>query len=235
MSESSRRTRTVIGGLAAGGALAALAPAGLAAAGPSDTEVDANTPGIAVGRPDLKNPAPGLRVAQQFGDSVFNQSTQINRTLDDSPLGTGYHQVFGQAGNVRYDKTDDKYYYDTATGKNGTFKGILNTAPADQFGNVLPVRECNLKGDRGSGAPGSALRLAKSNSAAAQCRSQPALRFLRFTATFPHSEKPRTFTRGAPGRPCSVSRWSNVPITPWPRSSTFTSGGTRIVWPPMIE
>ena len=31
MSEGSRRTRTVIGGLAAGGALAAFAPAGMAA------------------------------------------------------------------------------------------------------------------------------------------------------------------------------------------------------------
>ena len=35
---------------------------------------------------------------------------------------------------------------------------------------------------------------------------QPALRFFRLTATLPHSEKPRTFTRGAPGRPCSFSR-----------------------------
>jgi len=153
MSETSRRTRTVIGGLAAGGALAAFAPAGMAAAAPTATEVEANTPGTAVGRPDLTNPAPGLRAAQQFGDSVFNQSTQINKTLDDSPVGVGYHQVFGQAGNVRYDTADQKYYYDTATGKNGSFKGVLNTAPADQLGNVLPIRECNLKADPGSGAP----------------------------------------------------------------------------------
>ena len=30
---------------------------------------------------------------------------------------------------------------------------MLNTAPADQLGNVLPVRECNIKGDPARGAP----------------------------------------------------------------------------------
>jgi hypothetical protein len=159
MSERSVRTRTVIGGLAAGGALAAFVPVGMASAAPKTGEVEANTPGTAVGRPDLDNPAPGLRAAQQFGDSVFNQSTQVNKTLDDSPLGTGYHQVFGAAGKLRYDETDGKYYYNAAstdpkiTGTNGSFKGVLNTAPADQLGNILPVRECNLKAQAGSGAP----------------------------------------------------------------------------------
>lgn len=152
MSERSRRTRVVVGGLAAGGALMAIAPAGIAAAEKADGEVEANTPGTAVGRPDLHNPAPGLRVAQQFGDSVFNQTTPVNKALDDSPVGVGYHQVFGQAGTVRYDKEDAKYYYD-GKGTNGAFKGVLNTPPADQLGNVLPIRECNLKGDPSSGAP----------------------------------------------------------------------------------
>jgi len=113
-----------------------------------------NTPGTAaVGRPDLTNPAPALRAAQQFGDSVFSQTPGINKTLDESPLGTGYHEAFGQAGKVRYDQADGKYYYDKTTGSNGAFKGVLNTAPADQLGNVLLVRECNLKGDPASGAP----------------------------------------------------------------------------------
>jgi hypothetical protein len=89
--EGSVRTWTVIGGLAAGGALAAPAPAGMASAAPTANQVEANTPGTAVGRPDLTNPAPGLRAAQQFGDSVFSQTPGINKTLDDSPLGTGYH------------------------------------------------------------------------------------------------------------------------------------------------
>ena len=153
MSERSVRTRTVIGGLAAGGALAALAPAAVAAAGPSATEVEANTPGTPVGRPYSPNSAPGLRATQQFGDSIFNQTPGINKTLDDSPLGDGYHEVFGQAGKVRYDAADQKYYYDTATGKNGSFKGVLNTPPADQIGNIIPIKECNLKGDPRSGAP----------------------------------------------------------------------------------
>jgi hypothetical protein len=152
MSERSTRTRTIVGGLAAGGALMALAPIGVASAVKQQGEVEANTPGTAVGRPDLHNPAPGLRAAQQFGDSVFNQSTQINKTLDDSPVGAGYHTVFGNAGTVRYDKDDAKYYYD-GKGTNGAFTGVLNTPPADQLGNVLPIRECNLKGDPSSGAP----------------------------------------------------------------------------------
>ena len=91
MSDRSRRTRTVIGGLAAGGALAAVAPAGMAAAAAGANEVPADTPGAAVGRPNLNNPAPGLRTAQQFGDSIFNDSNPINGALDDSPIGTGYH------------------------------------------------------------------------------------------------------------------------------------------------
>ncbi|MDX1885093.1 hypothetical protein [Mycolicibacterium sp. 120270] len=157
MSERSRRTRTVIGGLAAGGALAAFAPAGIAAADVNPTkdgdQVNPETPGASVGRPDLTNPAPGVRLAQQFGDSVFNQSTAFNKTLDDSPLGTGYHQTFGTRGDLTFNEKSGKYEYTKGTGSNGSFKGVLNTPPADQLGNVLPVRECNLKGDPSSGAP----------------------------------------------------------------------------------
>ncbi len=157
MSERSRRTRTVIGGLAAGGALAAFAPAGVAAADVNPTkpgdQVNAETPGASVGRPDLNNPAPGLRAVQQFGDSVFNQTPGVNKTLDDSALGTGYHQTFGERGDLAFNEETGKYEYTKGTGTNGSFKGVLNTPPADQLGNVLPVRECNLKGDPSSGAP----------------------------------------------------------------------------------
>jgi hypothetical protein len=83
----------------------------------------------------------------------LNQTPGTNKTLDDSPLSTGYHEAFGLAGKVSYDQADGKYYYDKTTGSIGAFKGVLNTAPADQLGNVLPVRECNLKGDPASGAP----------------------------------------------------------------------------------
>ena len=61
------------------------------------------------------------------------------------------------------------------------------------------------------------------------------LRVLRLIPTPPHSENPRTVTVGAPGVPFPSTTWSNPPITPRPRTSTFTSGGTSIVWPPMIE
>lgn len=165
MSERSVRTRTVIGGFAAGGALAALAPAGMAAAAVTDvnpdkpeTQVNAETPGASVGRPDLNNPAPGLRAAQQFGDSIFNQTPGINKTLDDSPVGTGYHQVLGKRGDLAFNEESGKYEYTVGSGSNGSFKGVLNTAPADQLGNVLPIRECNLKGQPGSGAPVFGLR-----------------------------------------------------------------------------
>jgi hypothetical protein len=94
MSGRSRRARTIIGGLAAGGALAAFVPAGATDVNKDkdDVQVNADTPGAAVGRPDLKNPAPGVRVAQQFGDSLFNDDTTITKTLNGSALGTSYHQ-----------------------------------------------------------------------------------------------------------------------------------------------
>jgi hypothetical protein len=158
MSERSTRTRTIVGGLAAGGALAAFAPAGLAAAAPEPTKVDADTPGHAVGRPDLDNPAPGLRAIQTVGDQVFNDSTDINKTLNSSPLGTGYHTAFGQRGDLEFNDTTGKYEYTLGTGSEGAFKGVLNTAPADQLGNILPVRECNLVRDAGTLAPAVSFR-----------------------------------------------------------------------------
>jgi hypothetical protein len=153
MSDRSRRTRTVVGGVTAGGLLAIIAPAGLAAAAAGENEVKADTPGAAVGRPDLKNPAPGLRAAQQFGDSIFNDSTPVNKALDTSPVGTGYHQVFGQQGDLRYDQEDGVYYYNTKTGYNGAFTGVLNTTPGNIVGDAIPLRECQLESDPGSLAP----------------------------------------------------------------------------------
>jgi len=166
MSERSRRTRTVIGGFAAGGALTAFVPAGIASAvdnPPKDTVVDADSAGYAVGRDNLHNPAPGLRAAQTFGDQVFNDDTPINSTLNGSPIGQGYHQAFGTRGELTQvdtnaDGTPDTYKYKVGSGTEGAFKGVLNTTPADQFGNVLPVRECNLKHDAGSLAPEFAVR-----------------------------------------------------------------------------
>lgn len=165
MSERSVRTRTVVGGLAAGGALAALAPAGMASAVVDEngnptpgTQVDPDSPAYSVGRDNLHNPAPGLRLAQTFGDQAFNNNTDINKALNGSPLGTAYHDTFGTRGTfVQVDTNDDKVpdttKYVVGSGKEGSFKGVLNTSPADQLGNVLPVRECNIKRDPASGAP----------------------------------------------------------------------------------
>ena len=130
----------------------------MAFAGQGTNEVPADTPGAAVGRPNLDNPAPGLRVAQQFGDSVFNDANPINEALDDSPIGTGYHDVFGQQGTLRFDEDDQIYYYDKTTGENGSFKGVLNMAPGDVIGDAVPVRECNLESDPGTLAPKISIR-----------------------------------------------------------------------------
>jgi len=166
MSERSVRTRTVIGGLAAGGALAALAPAGMAAADdnpPDGTLTSPDSPAYSVGRDNLHNPAPGLRAAQTFGDQIFNDSTAVNTALNGSPIGDAYHGTFGTSGTFEPvdtdgDGQDDALYYKVGSGEEGSFKGVLNTTPADQFGNVLPVRECNLKRDPGTGAPVFAVR-----------------------------------------------------------------------------
>ena len=64
LSARSRRTRALLGGVMAGGVLALAAPAGLAFA---------DTPGDTVGRPDLENPAPGVRAAQAVGDATVQQ------------------------------------------------------------------------------------------------------------------------------------------------------------------
>lgn len=161
MSERSVRTRTVIGGFAAGGALATLAPAGMAAAAdnPADgTQVDVDSPAYSVGRDNLHNPAPGVRLAQTIGDQTFNDDTDINKALNGSPLGTAYHDTFGTRGDfVRVDTNNDNVpdttKYVVGTGEEGSFTGLLNSSPGDQFGNVLPVRECNIKRDPASGAP----------------------------------------------------------------------------------
>ena len=125
---------------------------------PKDTQVDPDSPAYSVGRDNLHNPAPGLRLAQTFGDQAFNNNTDINKALNGSPLGTAYHDTFGTRGTfVQVDTNDDKVpdttKYVVGSGKEGSFKGILNTSPADQLGNVLPVRECNIKRDPASGAP----------------------------------------------------------------------------------
>jgi hypothetical protein len=164
MSGRSRRARTVIGGRAAGGALAAFVPAGMAAAATDvnkdkdDVQVNADTPGAAVGRPDLENPAPGVRVAQQFGDSLFNGDTTITKTLNGSALGTSYHQAFGEKGELDLNEATGNYEYTVGTGSNGSFTGLLNMTPGKQVGDAVPVRECNLVRSASTLAPQVSIR-----------------------------------------------------------------------------
>lgn len=73
--------------------------------------------GDAVGRPGLDNPAPMVRLAQAFGDHLFNQNTPANKALDDSLLGQNYHAMFGTPN-----------YSVPTHGHNGTFTGVLNVA-----------------------------------------------------------------------------------------------------------
>jgi hypothetical protein len=89
---------------------------------PDGTKVEADTPAYAVGRDNLHCPAPGLRVAQTLGDQFFNDDTPINEALNGSPLGTGYHVVYGTRGNLEFEDTDgdgepDTYMYEVGTGE----------------------------------------------------------------------------------------------------------------------
>lgn len=125
-SERSVRTRTLVAGVLAGGALVAVVPASIASAS-TDPSADA------VGRPAFDNPAPGVRVAQATGDKVFNQTPGINKTLDDSPLGEVYHTNFGVtkgAVNPATGKVD-------ATGSNGSVQGELNVNAGKYYYNEV--------------------------------------------------------------------------------------------------
>ena len=137
LSARSRRTRTLIAGVMAGGVLALAAPAGLAFA---------DTQGDSVGRPafDSGNPAPGVRAAQAIGDATFNNDTPLSAAINGSPLGTAYHDAFGQR-----EELDAKGNVVTE-GKNGYIKGALNAPPGIVVGNAIPLKECNIKVSSGS-------------------------------------------------------------------------------------
>jgi hypothetical protein len=147
MSERTRRTRTLVGGVMAGCALALAAPAGLALADPGP-EANAGPHPVAsiadtVGRPDFNKPAPGVRVAQAVGDTVFNSDTQLGGLIDGSPAGTVYHDAFGQRGTIHV-APDGTVIYD-GDGKNGFIQGALNAPIGKVVGNAVPIRECNIK------------------------------------------------------------------------------------------
>jgi hypothetical protein len=139
LSARSRRTRTLIGGVMAGGVLALAAPAGLAFA---------DTPGDTVGRPD-GNLAPGVRAAQAIGDATFNYDTPLSKAINGSPLGTAYHKAFGQRGKPIVDANGNVTGYEK-NGTEGYIKGALNAPPGIVVGTPIPLRECNIKVASGS-------------------------------------------------------------------------------------
>ena len=143
LSARSRRTRTLIGGVMAGGVLALAAPAGLAFA---------DTMGDTVGRDALNNPAPGVRAAQAVGDSTFNDDTPLSKAINGSPLGDAYHKAFGQRGKFEKD-SDGNDVYVAGTGKEGYIQGALNAPPGIVVGNAIPLKECNIKVSSGSLIP----------------------------------------------------------------------------------
>ena len=157
LSERSVRTRTVIGGFAAGGALAALAPAGMAAAAGNPTSRSRSSRIRRAPRSAVRTYTTRRQVCARPSSSATRSSTRLldsTRHSTTRPSAPGITRCSAQRWRPSGTTTADrKYYYNTATGSNGAFKGVLNTAPADQLGNVLPVRECNMKGDPGSGAP----------------------------------------------------------------------------------
>ena len=141
LSARSRRTRTLIGAVMAGGVLALAAPAGLAFA---------DTMGDTVGRPDLPSPAPGVRAAQAVGDSIFNNGTPLSKAINGSSLGDAYHKAFGQSD---FDRDADGELVFVGNGHDGYIKGALNAPRGMVIGNAIPLKECNIKVSRGSLVP----------------------------------------------------------------------------------
>lgn len=130
------------GGFAVATAVAAMFAIATPGAGTAHAHGYSTPSGDAVGRPGLDNPAPLMRLAQAFGDHLFNQNTPANRALDDSLLGQNYHAVFGTPN-----------YTVPTHGHNGTFTGVLNVAgplrdnynSAQSAGQALP-EESHMSG-----------------------------------------------------------------------------------------
>jgi hypothetical protein len=147
--QSASRARTFGGAVVAATGMTLLAAPAVAFA--EDTPHEVATPGDAVGRPGFDNPAPGVRLAQNLGDTVFNNDTQASTTVNGSPVGTAYHDAFGTRGT--FSTTPDGKVIYNGDGSNGYIKGALNAPPGIVVGNALPLRECNIKVASQSGVP----------------------------------------------------------------------------------
>ncbi|MEV0672681.1 hypothetical protein [Mycobacterium sp. NPDC050441] len=162
ISERSVRGRTLVGGILAGGALAMTGPAGMALAVPTNT---GNPSADAVGRPDLGNPAPGVRVTQAVGDQVFNQKTPVNKALDDSDLGKVYHLNYGTSSTGVVDPKTGK----VDPGTNGVVKGELNVNAGKYYYDDLQARGLALPEEKN--LPGVLPKLASGNTSTASAKS----------------------------------------------------------------
>ncbi|MEW2478639.1 hypothetical protein ACPCIR_16990 [Mycobacterium sp. NPDC051198] len=163
ISERSVRGRTLVGGILAGGALAMAGPAGMALAVPTHT---GNPSADAVGRPDLGNPAPGVRVTQAVGDQVFNQKTPVNKALDDSDLGKVYHLNYGTTSTGVVDPKTGK----VDPGTNGVVKGELNVNAGKYYYDDLQTRGLALPDEKD--LPGVLPKLASGNTSTAKSASK---------------------------------------------------------------
>ena len=103
MTEQKQTTprHTLTGAALSGAALATVLMMAAPGSGTAYAHGYSTPPGDAVSRPGFGdednpgNPAPFVRAIQALGDRVFNQSTQFNKSLDDSRLGVNYHITFG--------------------------------------------------------------------------------------------------------------------------------------------
>lgn len=168
ISDRSVRSRTLVVGILAGGALAMAGPAGMALAVPTNT---GNPSADAVGRPDLGNPAPGVRITQAVGDQVFNQKTPVNKALDDSDLGKVYHLNYGTTSTGVVDPKTGK----VDPGTNGVIKGELNVNAGKYYYDDLQTRgvplpdEKNLPGVLPTALSGNAATAKASSKKSSSC------------------------------------------------------------------
>lgn len=151
---------TVSGGVVAGVALVAVAPAAMAFA-------DDLSPGEYTGnRPNFTNPAPVVRGIQQIGDSTFDPQpgdgpvvAGVRAQLNASPVGAAYHDAFGTSATYNADGT-------VATpGTNGKVTGVLNTGikgggdqfnppttiPGKVYAQTVNIHECQMKWNTSTG------------------------------------------------------------------------------------
>ncbi len=160
MSDRRRRMVTVSGGVVAGVALVAVAPAAMAFADVSPGEFTGN-------RPNFTNPAPVVRGIQQIGDSTFDPQASDGKLvagaraqLNASPVGQAYHTAFGYSATGAAATGDP-----SIVASNGKVTGVLNTGlkgggdqfnppttiPGKVYAQTVNIHECQVKWSNNGG------------------------------------------------------------------------------------